>query len=849
MADPQSTGEMAPAMKDDEPGSSAPRGGQPPLVLRYGSAVLSTALGNLLRIQLDPVLEHRLPFVIYFIAVIFTAWYGGLGPAIFAMALGAVAADYFFIQPRLSFGIAETADVISLFFYLLVGLTGALLSESLRRARHRAGVHAQQAEERAHHLEQEMVAREQLEKTLRESHRLRDAILNSTYEGIIAQGPDGQYLFANDIAARLLGFPDGEMLRQVPSEEMIKAFEMMDEQGQPLPISGLPGRRALKSGENQERVVRLRRSEGGPERWLIVRAKPVKGEDGRVSFVVNVFQDITTIKQAEATLRESEERLRLLIETAPGAIVVANTDGQVVLVNKQVEGLFLYDPEELMGQPLERLMPARFRDVHVLHRARYLADPVPRMMGNGLNLVGRRKDGSEFPIEVGLSTSRVQDEVLMLAFIVDITARKQHEQAQQFLSEASDILFSSLDYKVTLARVARLVVPRIADWCAIDLTTPEGVERVAVVHTDPDKILLARDLERQHSLDEDTRGGLGKVLLTGEPELYKTVPDTLLDEIEDEELRATIRGLGLKSIMIVPLIARGRTLGGLTLVSAESERLFDETDLELSMELSRRAALAVDNAWLYKKTREQREVAEQANETKMKFMATVAHELRTPLTSIKGFASALLAKDTVWEPGKRQKYIEIIVGETDRLRDLIEQLMDFSRLEAGVLSIQPEPTSLAQIVDKARPSLTMLEGDCKLTINLPDDLPTVNADGQRVVQVLTNLVNNAAKYSPEGSTITLSAYVKQGNIQVDVSDEGPGIPAEDRERVFQAFHQVGSHPENEAKGLGLGLTIVKGLVEAHGGQIWIAEQPGPGTTFCFTLPATGESLSSALLTP
>lgn len=231
--------------------------------------------------------------------------------------------------------------------------------------------------------------------------------------------------------------------------------------------------------------------------------------------------------------------------------------------------------------------------------------------------------------------------------------------------------------------------------------------------------------------------------------------------------------------------------------------------------------------------------AERANQLKLKLLATISHELRTPLTSIKGFASTLLAKDVSWEQDRWYSFVSIIDDEANKLAELVEQLLDLSRLQAGALSIQVMPSSFMNAVRQANPQLHVLTNQHQLIVNVPPALPQVAIDQKRIAQVLVNLVGNAVKHSPKGTRIELSARHRHETVEVSIADEGSGIPAEEREQVFEAFYQSDKRITQRA-GAGLGLAICKGLIEQHHGKIWIAEQESPGTTVCFTLPVVGE---------
>lgn len=227
--------------------------------------------------------------------------------------------------------------------------------------------------------------------------------------------------------------------------------------------------------------------------------------------------------------------------------------------------------------------------------------------------------------------------------------------------------------------------------------------------------------------------------------------------------------------------------------------------------------------------------SEQANQMKIQFLATISHELRTPLTSIKGFASLLLAKDERQDAATQRESIAIIDEEADKLVDLIAQLIDSAGLQAGTLRIQPELCSLTAIIGTAKTQLQTVTVEHQFIIDVPLNLPPIMADEQRIAQVLVNLVGNAVKFSPSGTRITLSATPHATMLQIDVSDEGSGIAVENREKVFETFWQPKEPNAGNLKGLGLGLAICKGIITAHGGNIWVGEV-SVGTTMSFTLP-------------
>jgi signal transduction histidine kinase len=228
--------------------------------------------------------------------------------------------------------------------------------------------------------------------------------------------------------------------------------------------------------------------------------------------------------------------------------------------------------------------------------------------------------------------------------------------------------------------------------------------------------------------------------------------------------------------------------------------------------------------------------AEKASALKTQFVAMVAHELRTPLTVIKGFSTSLLADDVTWTEEDKHQFLMIMDEEADKLNELVDQLLDLSQMQSGKLRIHVQEYALPEIFSLAYTDLETLAAKHQLIMDIPQDLPMIQADPMRLAQVLLNLVGNAAKYSPQNTSITVSAKSRNDSIQVDVADQGVGIPLKERKAVFEVFQQLDDVTGSFIKGSGLGLAICKGLVEAHGGTIWINEQSTPGTVVSFTLP-------------
>lgn len=231
----------------------------------------------------------------------------------------------------------------------------------------------------------------------------------------------------------------------------------------------------------------------------------------------------------------------------------------------------------------------------------------------------------------------------------------------------------------------------------------------------------------------------------------------------------------------------------------------------------------------------------EVDQMKDQLLSTVSHELRTPLAAIKGFTTTLLREDVRWDEATQRDFLKIIEEETDRLGELIDNLLDMSKIEAGVLRVEKEPTQLRNVVREAIDRARRRSESHWFVVDLPAELPRIWADPRRVRQVLNNLIENAIKYSPGGGQITVAAEVEKDHITVSVTDSGQGIPPEYLDRIFQRFFQVDAANTRKKGGSGLGLSISRGIIEAHGGTIWAESSPGKGSVFRFTLPIVDEN--------
>lgn len=406
------------------------------------------------------------------------------------------------------------------------------------------------------------------------------------------------------------------------------------------------------------------------------------------------------------------------------------------------------------------------------------------------------------------------------------------QDSLRFLSDASEVLASSLAYETTLESVARLAVPTFADWCAVDIIEDTGqVRRLAVAHIDPAKVQWALEFQRRAPYDPDAPAGVPKVLRTGEPEFYPNVTDEMLvASIPDPERLAIAREIGFTSAMIVPLIARGRTLGAITLVSAESGHHYTDEDLQVARHLARRSALAVDNARLYQD-------AQRALEIRSRFLSIASHELQTPITLISGYMQVLtggLSADSLANP-RAVRALEVVNRNIIRMRRLIHELLDASRIEAGSLEFRYTECDLAEVVREAVIDMRVMEPKIEFVLKAPEGPVPGRMDRQRIETVINNLLTNAVRYGNRAGRVEVTLDTDGESCRLSVRDYGIGVPPEQRERIFEQ-HFRAANAEQFQGGLGLGLFISKTIIDRHGGTIGVEDAPGGGSIFYFTLP-------------
>jgi PAS domain S-box-containing protein len=475
----------------------------------------------------------------------------------------------------------------------------------------------------------------------------------------------------------------------------------------------------------------------------------------------------------------------------------------------------------------------------------------------------RLKDGSIRTCLLSAELLALNGETCVVTVINDITERKQAEHRLQFLADVSTVLATSLEYEITLQQVAALMVPLLADFCTVELVgTSGGIESVASVHREPHKAQWLRVLRQRYPPALEESRGIVHVMRTGRAVFYPEIAEErLLQSAQDEEYKALLRQIGFHSVIIVPLPVRGQILGALTLVRATPDHRYTEADLQLAEEVARRAALAVDNARLYREAREaesqlkqlnatlERQVEERtaelqrSNQELNQFAYIASHDLKSPLRGIEHLANFIHEDAAAVLPEPSKKHLAMLRGRVNRMDVLLTDLLAYSR--AGRQQHSLEQVDTAALIHTLVDLLAPPPG---FTVSSTSPLPTLMTQRVALETVFRNLIGNAIKHHdrPAAGLVHISARPQGQFIEFVVADNGPGIAPIFHERIFTLFQTL--KPRDQVEGSGIGLAVVRRLVESLGGQVWVESSLGQGATFRFTWPqAVGEENATNLL--
>jgi PAS domain S-box-containing protein len=534
-----------------------------------------------------------------------------------------------------------------------------------------------------------------------------------------------------------------------------------------------------------------------------------------------------TAEQMERTARERDEFLNA---TTDGVYTI-DANGMILFANQAAAELLGWEPAEMVGQEAHYLFHYAYADGTPYPRE---ACAIARAAAEGRTVhvqddVLWRRDGSSFPVSYASSPVRRGGQVVgAVVRFTDVTEQKRALDGLHLLAESGRVLSTSLDVDDTLRAIASLAVPALAEMVMVDIVEDGAVRRVAASHVD-ERVRALFDRAKQYPPRIGDRGPQSQVMLSGRSLLLRDLSDEWIQTLDrGPEHAELVRQMAPSSLIVAPLRSRGEVLGTLSLVRTQLSPCFDEADVELAEELALRAALAVENARLY-------DSARNATRARDDMLGVVSHDLRNPIHSI--FMSSSFLTELLPEEMKVERtQAAVIKRAAERANRLIQDLLDITHIESGRLSLEREPHSASSIAHEALEQAAMpaAQGGITLERGEMDRDATVFADRDRVVQALGNLISNALKFTPPGGQVTVSVHATGDQVHISVADTGPGIAPDQVPRLFDRFWQAN---RKDRRGVGLGLSIVKGIADAHGGDVRVQTAEGAGTTFTLVLPS------------
>ena len=750
------------------------------------------------------------------------------------------------------------------------------------------------------------------QKRIEEMLRRQAVLFEQISDGVLITGLDGRILDWNPAAEKMFGYAKEEAVGKIPGilyrpEEASRISKQ---------ITDTVKRKGIWSGEIH--VIRKDGSMGICETAVV----PLRNEKGEPIATIGVNRDITERKRAEAALRESEERIRAIMENAVDAIITIDENGTVESANPAVERLFGYAPEEIIGQNVSRLMPEPYKGEHIRSFENYLRTGESKIIGKVIEVVGLRKSGTEFPMDIAVSEIRLGERQLFTGIAHDLTERKQAEEALRESEERFRVISETIELPVSITRLrdgeilygnrslGRLFgVPyedligrntadfyyepadrekllkalqenggvdnyegraRKADgtpfWIlsSIRVSSFEGEQALFAVFTN----ITAR-MEIEEALRESEEK-FRRLVENAADAIFLIDPDQNGKFLDVNQRACEALGYTREELLAlsVPEIEVGlkpdetsdgweRMLAGESITIEGAHRRKNGTFFPVEIRTGlfelegRQVELASARDITERKRAEDelqraKEAAESANRAKSEFLSNMSHELRSPLNAVVGFSDIILMRNP---EGETARFTQRIRDSGQYLARLIEDLLDFDRIEAGKVRLDLTQVAINDLVGSiANHRIPDLPEGFALECDLDPTCGKLTCDTMRINQVLTNLLDNAVKYSPDGGTIRIRTRAYPTEVRVSIEDQGMGLTPKEQENIFERFKQLESGYTRRASGLGIGLSLVRMLLDLHGGRIWVESEKDKGSTFTFALSRSRKE-NSELETP
>ncbi|MFZ0520688.1 MAG: PAS domain S-box protein [Candidatus Acidiferrales bacterium] len=629
-------------------------------------------------------------------------------------------------------------------------------------------------------LESEVHERRELEIDLRISearYRENAELLDLTHDAIFVRNLRDEIIYWNRGAEILYGW-QGEETRGKISHDLLRTIFPGSQSSIDAEI--------LEKGYWEGELTHTRRDGS----TVIVSSRQALRTDGegKPLSILESNRDITRSKQ-------EEQKFRDLLETAPDCMVIVDQSGRIVLTNAQTEKLFGYPRAEILGQSVELLIPERFRGKHPGHRGEFFLAPRPRAMGAELDLYGRRKDGSEFPVEISLSPLETSSGILISSAIRDVTQRKElaeklHEREVHF----------------------RLLIDAVKDYAIVSLDSGgvitswnSGAQRLKGYAAEE---MLGQHVSRLYPPEDLTEGKLDDELLQAEA----------LGHVEDQGWRMRKDGSRFwAEVVTTALRNAGGTLVGFIKIDRDitARREADEHIQRLNLELSQRV-LELGTV----------------NQELESFSYSVSHDLRAPLRHVDGFARILKEEFAADIPEEGLRYVDRILNAATNMGHLVDDLLNLARI--GRQELKREKTEMGDLVKQVIADLPLESRERAIEWRV-ESLPEMDCDPGLVKLVLTNLLSNAAKFTRNRpvAIIEIGSALTDGRLAISVRDNGVGFDPQYADKLFGVFQRL--HRQEDFEGTGVGLATVQRIVRRHGGEIWAQSKPGCGAEFSFTL--------------